>query len=137
MIEKLILIFALFGSAFLGVRAVMEALARIKGKPAHGQNADLQALAAELASVREEVSSLRAELAARSASPVTAVQPDGPEALRKENESWQSYDVPTFIRRGIPMPKLEPAAKPKARKRRKKSDVSATPATSAAFEIVA
>lgn len=105
-IEKLILIFALSGSAFLAVKGILEMLARIKGKPAQaantGQtvNADLQAFAAELASVRKEIAAARAEIAARVAimasqemAKETAVEPaasnvdaDPIEALRKECE---------------------------------------------------
>ena len=41
-------------------------------------------------------------------------------AIRKDGEEdWSKYDVPTFIRRGIPMPKLEvvPPKKPAKRKK--------------------
>ncbi|MFZ5531114.1 MAG: hypothetical protein ACOY4U_08730 [Pseudomonadota bacterium] len=67
-----------------------------------------------------------------------------PMAIRKDGEEdWSRYDIPTFIRRGIPMPKLEPisAKSTKTRKRRSKAkaEASAAPATSntAAFEVVA
>lgn len=62
--------------------------------------------------------------------------------VRKDGEEdWSKYDIPAFIRRGIPMPMLEQAKAAKARKRqgKKKSEAPATPAASdsAAFEIVA
>jgi len=67
-----------------------------------------------------------------------------PIPLRKEGgEDWSRYEIPTFIRRGMPMPQLEPipAKTTKSRKRRSKAkaEVSVTPATSntAAFEVVA
>lgn len=68
-----------------------------------------------------------------------------PIPVRKDGEEdWSKYDIPAFIRRGIPMPTLEPmqqAKEAKARKRqgKKKSEAPATPAASdsAAFEIVA
>ena len=63
-----------------------------------------------------------------------------PALLRKDGEEdWSKYDIPTFLRRGIPMPKLEvvPAKKPaKRRKATKKSDVQALTETAARFEVV-
>jgi hypothetical protein len=66
-------------------------------------------------------------------------------AVRKdEEEDWSKYEVPAFIRRGIPMPVLEPAsANPtKTRKRRSKTKPDGKPVTDAtpespAFEFVA
>ncbi|MBU9211685.1 hypothetical protein [Burkholderia multivorans] len=65
-------------------------------------------------------------------------------AIRKDGEEdWSKYDVPAFIRRGIPMPKLEPVqaktAKTRKRRSKAKSDAPVTPVASdtAAFEIVA
>ncbi|MBA3031613.1 MAG: hypothetical protein KKF85_16620 [Gammaproteobacteria bacterium] len=61
-----------------------------------------------------------------------------------EVEDWSKYEVPAFIRRGIPMPVLEPAsAKPtKTRKRRSKAKSNGKAVTdvtpeSPAFEFVA
>ena len=61
-----------------------------------------------------------------------------------EVEDWSKYEVPAFIRRGIPMPVLEPAsAKPtKTRKRRSKAKSDGKAVTdvtpeSPAFEFVA
>lgn len=63
-----------------------------------------------------------------------------PALLRKEvEEDWSQYDVPTFIRRGIPMPVLEPlpARKPaKRRKAVKKSLVEHQTQTEPRFEVV-
>jgi hypothetical protein len=55
------------------------------------------------------------------------------------DEDWSKYDVPTFIRRGIPMPKLEvvPPKKPARRKKAvKKSLVEVATETEARFEVV-
>ncbi len=67
-----------------------------------------------------------------------------PMAIRKDGEEdWSKYDIPAFIRRGIPMPKLEPvpvkSTKTRKRRSKAKAEVSAAPATSntAAFEVVA
>lgn len=67
-----------------------------------------------------------------------------PMAVRKDGEEdWSRYDIPAFIRRGIPMPTLEtmPAKETKTRKRRSKpkSEAPVVPAgsDSATFEIVA
>jgi hypothetical protein len=67
-----------------------------------------------------------------------------PMAVRKDGEEdWSKYDIPAFIRRGIPMPKLEPipvkTAKTRKRRSKAKSDAPVTPVASdtAAFEIVA
>lgn len=67
-----------------------------------------------------------------------------PMAVRKDGEDdWSKYDIPAFIRRGIPMPTLEPmpAKETKTRKRRSKvkAESAATPASSetATFEVVA
>jgi len=67
-----------------------------------------------------------------------------PMAVRKDGEDdWSKYDTPAFIRRGIPMPPLEPmpAKETKTRKRRSKAtaESAATPASSdtATFEVVA
>lgn len=50
-----------------------------------------------------------------------------PMAVRKDGEEdWSKYDIPAFVRRGIPMPKLEPIPA-KTTKSRKP----------AAFEVVA
>ena len=63
-----------------------------------------------------------------------------PALLRKDGEEdWSKYDTPTFIRRGIPMPKLEvvPAKKPAKRKKAiKKSHVEVSAETAARFEVV-
>ncbi len=63
-----------------------------------------------------------------------------PALLRKDGEEdWSKYDIPTFLRRGIPMPKLEvvPAKKlAKRRKATKKSAVEAPTETAARFEVV-
>lgn len=63
-----------------------------------------------------------------------------PALLRKDGEEdWSKYDIPTFLRRGIPMPKLEvvPAKKPaKRRNASKKSAVEAPTETAARFEVV-
>ena len=63
-----------------------------------------------------------------------------PALLRKDGEEdWSKYDIPTFLRRGIPMPKLEvvPAKKPaKRRKATKQSAVEAPTETAARFEVV-
>jgi hypothetical protein len=63
-----------------------------------------------------------------------------PALLRKDGEEdWSKYDIPTFLRRGIPMPKLEvvPAKKPaKRRKATKKSAVEAPTETATRFEVV-
>ena len=63
-----------------------------------------------------------------------------PAPLRKDGEEdWSTYDIPTFLRRGIPMPKLEvvPAKKPaKRRKVTKKSAVEAPTETAARFEVL-
>jgi hypothetical protein len=62
---------------------------------------------------------------------------------KDEEEDWSKYDVPAFIRRGIPMPELEPVnAKPtKTRKRRSKAKSDGKSITTApespAFELVA
>ena len=61
-------------------------------------------------------------------------------AIRNDGEDWSKYEGPTFIRRGIPMPKLEPVPKkPMNRKRRSKANAPVKPVASdaAAFEIVA
>ncbi|HMZ76588.1 MAG TPA: hypothetical protein PKX01_10440 [Rhodocyclaceae bacterium] len=67
-----------------------------------------------------------------------------PMAVRMDGEEdWSKYDIPAFIRRGIPMPTLEPmpAKETKTRKRRSKvkAEGAATPASSdtATFEVVA
>ncbi len=67
-----------------------------------------------------------------------------PMAVRKDGEDdWSKYDIPAFIRRGIPMPTLEPVpAKPtKARKHRRKATAESDatpPSTDAAnFEVLA
>lgn len=67
-----------------------------------------------------------------------------PMAVRKDGEEdWSKYDIPAFIRRGIPMPKLEPirvkATKARKRRGKAKAEDSVTQATSdtAAFEVVA
>jgi hypothetical protein len=61
-------------------------------------------------------------------------------AIRKDgDEDWSKYDIPTFIRRGIPMPKLEvvPPKKPAKRKKAtKKSLVEVPTETAARFEVV-
>ena len=63
-----------------------------------------------------------------------------PALLRKDGEEdWSKYDIPTFIRRGIPMPKLEvvPPKKPAKRKKAiKKSHVEVPAETAARFEVV-
>ena len=63
-----------------------------------------------------------------------------PALLRKDGEEdWSKYDIPTFIRRGIPMPKLEvvPPKKPAKRKKAiKKSHVEVSAETAARFEVV-
>jgi hypothetical protein len=63
-----------------------------------------------------------------------------PALLRKDGEEdWSKYDIPTFIRRGIPMPKMEavPPKKPvKRKKATKKSVVDAPTETAARFEVV-
>lgn len=63
-----------------------------------------------------------------------------PALLRKDvEEDWGLYDVPTFIRRGIPMPVLEPvpAKKPAKRKKAvKKSPVEENSQTDPRFEVV-
>ncbi|MBK8357470.1 MAG: hypothetical protein IPL15_00040 [Comamonadaceae bacterium] len=54
-------------------------------------------------------------------------------------EDWSKYDVPAFIRRGIPMPKLEVVQPKKPAKRKKavkKSQVVAPTETEARFEVV-
>ena len=60
--------------------------------------------------------------------------------IRKDGEEdWSKYDIPTFIRRGIPMPKLEvvPPKKPARRKKAiKKSLVEVPTETAARFEVV-
>ena len=67
-----------------------------------------------------------------------------PMAVRMDGEEdWSKYDIPAFIRRGIPMPTLEPMpAKPtKARKHRRKATAESDatpPSTDAAnFEVLA
>ena len=62
-----------------------------------------------------------------------------PALLRKDGEEdWSKYDIPTFLRRGIPMPKLEvvPTKKPAKRRKAKKSAVEAPTETAARFEVV-
>ena len=63
-----------------------------------------------------------------------------PALMRKDvEEDWSKYDIPTFIRRGIPMPKLEvvPPKKPAKRKKAiKKSHVEVPTETAARFEVV-
>ena len=63
-----------------------------------------------------------------------------PALLRKDGEEdWSKYDIPTFIRRGIPMPKLDvvPPKKPAKRKKAiKKSLVEVPTETAARFEVV-
>jgi hypothetical protein len=114
--EKLLLIFALLGSAHLAFRGLIKvgkmAFARVMPSP--------------------------------NPLPSAVRMPEArPMAIRKDgDEDWSKYDIPAFIRRGIPMPTLEPAqAKTiKTRKRRSKAkaEVSVTPATNtAAFEVVA
>jgi len=54
-------------------------------------------------------------------------------------EDWSKYDVPAFIRRGIPMPTLEVVQPKKPAKRKKavkKSQVVAPTETEARFEVV-
>jgi hypothetical protein len=52
-----------------------------------------------------------------------------PIPLRKEGgEDWSKYEIPTFIRRGMPMPQLEPVPVKTRKRRSKKAEV---------FEVVA
>ena len=54
-------------------------------------------------------------------------------------EDWSKYDVPAFIRRGIPMPMLDVVQPKKPAKRKKavkKSQVVAPTETEARFEVV-
>lgn len=112
--EKLLLVMALLGSAHLAFRGLVKAVKLVFAL-------------------------------AKPAHPGTVRASDvRPMAVRKDGEEdWSKYDIPAFIRRGIPMPKLEPipAKTTKSRKRRSKAkaEVSVTPATSntAAFEVVA
>ena len=56
-----------------------------------------------------------------------------PIPLRKEGgEDWSKYEIPTFIRRGMPMPQLEPVKTTKTRKRRRTSNTKTS-----VFEVVA
>lgn len=115
--EKVLLVMALLGSAHLAFRGV--------GK----------------------VGKLVIAFAAPKAGAVSSVvrMPEvRPMAVRLDGEEdWSKYDIPAFIRRGIPMPTLEtmPAKETKTRKRRSKpkSEAPVVPAgsDSAAFEIVA
>lgn len=103
--EKVLLIMALLGSAHLAFRGMVKF-----GKLAFS-------FAAPKANIH----------------PDTVRMPEvKPMAIRKDGEEdWSQYDIPAFIRRGIPMPKLEPV--------QAKSEAPAVPAApdTAAFEIVA
>jgi len=110
--EKLLLVMALFGSAQIALRGLWK----------------LGKLAFALAMPKP-------------AHPGTVRAPDvRPMAVRKDGEEdWSAYDVPAYIRRGIPMPELEPVqAKTRKRRSKAKSDVSITPGSSdvPAFEII-
>lgn len=115
--EKVLLVMALLGSAHLAFRGV--------GK----------------------VGKLVIAFAAPKAGTVSSIvrMPEvRPMAVRMDGEEdWSKYDIPAFIRRGIPMPTLEPmpAKETKTRKRRSKvkTEDAATPASSdtATFEVVA
>ncbi len=115
--EKVLLVMALLGSAHLAFRGV--------GK------------------VGKLVIALAAPKAGAT-SHVVRMPEVRPMAVHKDGEEdWSKYDVPAFIRRGIPMPTLEPmpAKETKTRKRRSKAkaESAVTPASSetATFEVVA
>lgn len=102
--EKVLLIFALLRSAHLCVTAAVKAIKLAFRRPAGAQ---------------EQVAM----------PPPSSDRPD-----RQEQQAWVVYDTPTFIRRGIPMPTLEPVSKAKKKCRRK---AKAKPAVAPAFEVVA
>lgn len=115
--EKFLLILALLGSAHLGLRSVLDA-----GKLLFGFGPP------------------------KTDQPNVVERPPG-EAATIANEApvkdWTQYDVPTFIRRGIVLPRLEPAT-PKATESgppggQSQIDVPSTPEAvePAAFEIIA
>ena len=115
--EEFLLVMALFGSAQIALRGLVKA-----GK-----------LVFALAMPKP-------------AHPGTVRAPDvRPMAVRKDGEEdWSRYEIPTFIRRGMPMPQLEPVPvkTTKTQKRRsKKAEVSVMQATSntntSVFEVVA
>lgn len=106
--EKLILVVALSGSAYLavsGVWKVIKFFARQLYK--HGDRKP------------------------------TVVMPATAEPPKKDE--WSEYEIPAFIRRGIPRPKLEPIpVKTKKRRHKARPDTPATLADSkATFEVVA
>ncbi|WP_126448364.1 hypothetical protein [Sulfuricystis multivorans] len=118
--EKLLLLLALSGSAYMIVGALWKVVKAV-------------------AKVVTAVSRPSLTAKTHQSKPQTSPQPR-PQPRPQPEVDWSKYDIPTFIRRGIPMPKLEPVKvkSTKTRKRRSKAKAAVTQAENApTFEVVA